>query len=117
MRQTDAKIKFISITDEKKNSDVIVGLKYPIVAEVDLGELTPDDVDLQIYYGKFDENLDSVKSWVPMTNQAKKPKTNPFVYRGDIECRETGQYGYTLRILPKHKLLINQFELGLIRWA
>jgi len=111
------KIKFISITDEKKNSEVIVGLKYPIIAEVDLGELTPDDVDVQIYYGKFDENIDSPKSFVPMTYQPKKPKTNPFVYRGDIECRETGQYGYTLRILPKHKLLINQFELGLIRWA
>jgi starch phosphorylase len=111
------KIKFISITDEKKNSDLIVGFKYPITAEVDLGELTPDDVDVQIYYGKFDENLDSVKSWVPMTNQTKKPKTNPFIYRGDIDCKETGQYGYTLRILPKHKLLINQFELGLIRWA
>ena len=44
-------------------------------------------------------------------------KDNIFKYKGEIACDTTGQFGFTLRILPDHELLINPFELGLIKWA
>ena len=111
------KVRFLNITEEEKNGDLKVGLKYPILAEIELGDLTPNDVDVQIYYGKIDDGIEGTKSFVTMTNVVKKIKTTKYTYRGDIECKETGQFGFTLRILPKHPLLINPFELGLIRWA
>ncbi len=40
-----------------------------------------------------------------------------FIVNSEIDCAASGQFGYTLRILPKHSLLINPFELGLIKWA
>ena len=46
-----------------------------------------------------------------------KGKSGVNTYQGEVSCEATGQFGYTLRILPKHKLLINAFELGLIKWA
>jgi starch phosphorylase len=115
--QNWSKIKFINISSEKKNGDLKVGLKYPIVAEVELGELTPDDVDVQIYFGKVDEIAQGNKSYVTMNNTPKKNKSSVFAYRGEIECKDTGQFGYTLRVVPKHALLQNPFDLGLIRWA
>ncbi|PKL83310.1 MAG: alpha-glucan phosphorylase [Ignavibacteriae bacterium HGW-Ignavibacteriae-3] len=111
------KLKFLSISEEEKNGDLKVGLNYPILAEVELGDLTPSDVDVQIYYGKVDAASDDPKSFVNMTHIVKKVKSTKYIYRGEINCRETGQFGFTLRILPKHPMLINQFELGLIRWA
>ena len=35
------KVTFLSISEEEKNGDLKVGLKYPILAEIELGDLTP----------------------------------------------------------------------------
>lgn len=111
------KVKFISILEEEKNGDLKVGKKYPIVAEVELGDLTPDDVDVQIYFGKVENGESEDHSYVNMTCNPKKTKSGRYSYKGEIECKNTGQFGFTLRILPKNDILINKFELGLIRWA
>ena len=112
------KIKFIKITEERDESNLEVGGKFVINAEVDLGSLTPEDVELHIYFGKLIGNGDTQKnSYAVLENIPAKGKTKIYSYKGDVNCEETGQFGYTLRILPKHKLLINPFELGLIKWA
>ncbi len=111
------KVKFLNITEEKKNKDLKVGEKYPIVAEVELGELTTDDVDVQIYFGKVDSGDETSRNYSNMVDVSKKNKNGKNIYRGEIECKDTGLIGFTLRILPKHKQLINPFEMGLIRWA
>jgi starch phosphorylase len=112
-----SRVKFLNVKEENKNGDLKVGSKYSIFAEVELGDLTPNDVDVQIYYGKVENGDDSAKGFVNMTDVTKKTKSNKPTYRGEIECKDTGLFGFTLRVLPKHELLINQFELGLIRWA
>ncbi|MCX7875447.1 MAG: alpha-glucan family phosphorylase [Melioribacteraceae bacterium] len=109
------RIKFINITEELTHEEFKVGMKYPIIAEIELGDLTPDDVDVQIYYGKIDNGSNENK-FVTMEYIPKKGKSN-FFYRGEIDCNATGLFGYTLRVLPKHEILINQFELGLVKWA
>ncbi|MEW5844076.1 MAG: alpha-glucan family phosphorylase [Bacteroidota bacterium] len=111
------KVKFINVAAEVKNGDMNVGLKYPVTAEVDLGELTPEDIDVQIYYGKIGDGNDAQKLSVTMKNVPRKIKSNIYFYRGEIECTDTGQFGYTLRVVPKHSLLNNPFELGVIKWA
>jgi len=111
------RVRFLSICEENKNDDLKVGLTYHIVAEVELGDLTPDDVDVQIYYGKVDEGANGSKYSITMSHVGKKTKSVKYTYRGQIKCNDTGQFGFTLRILPKHPQLINPFELGLIRWA
>jgi starch phosphorylase len=115
--QNWSRVRFITVSSENKNGDMSFGMKYPIVAEVELGELTPADVEVQIYYGKADEISYGNKSYVTMNNQPKKNKSTVYAYKGEIECKDTGQFGYTLRVVPKNDLLENPFELGLIRWA
>ncbi|MDP3441540.1 MAG: alpha-glucan phosphorylase, partial [Ignavibacteria bacterium] len=110
-------VKFISITEDDKSKELKVGEKYSIHAEIELGELSPDDVDVQIYFGKVDNGSEQPHNYVQMSNQPKKRTGSYYIYKGEISCSDTGQFGFTLRILPKHSLLINQFELGLIRWA
>jgi len=35
---------------------------------------------------------------------------------GSVSCRNSGRRGLAVRVLPKHKDLINPYELGLILW-
>jgi starch phosphorylase len=112
------KIHFVNVHKTLKNGDISVGSKYKVKAEVDLGALNWDDVEVQIYYGKVDEiNLPYSHSHITMNCKNKKSENSKYIFEGEIECSTTGQFGYTVRILPNHPMLINKFELGLIIWA
>ena len=108
------KLKFESIVQENKNGDMKVGDNYIISADIDLAELTQKDIDVQIYFGKVEDNTQQ-NSFVKMKYVSKKGTI--YKYKGEIPCDTTGHFGFTLRILPDHPLLINPFELGLIKWA
>jgi starch phosphorylase len=111
-------VKFISISEENEKSEMQVNDTYKIVTEVDLGKLTPDDVEVQIYYGKVDDKYDTKANNYVVMNYVKTNKdVKVHMFEGEIKCSSTGNFGYTLRILPKHKLLHNPFELNLIHWA
>ncbi len=112
------KIGFVEFHNEGGNGEYVVGQKYQIVATVELGELSPEDVEVQIYYGDLNKKDElHANKFIPMSVTEKVEGTNRYKYLGEIPCETTGNFGYTLRILPKHRLLINSFELGLIRWA
>jgi len=111
-------IKFISISEENEKNEIQVNDSYKIVTEIDLGKLTPQDVEVQIYYGKVDDKYDTkANNYEVMKFIKTNEDVNIHMFEGEIKCSATGNFGYTLRILPKHKLLHNPFELNLIHWA
>jgi len=111
-------LKFVKIDGNANNNDIKVGNKYIIETTVHLVELSPEDIDVQIYYSSADKTAKEVSSsCVNMISLSPKGKDGNYKYRGEILCRETGQFGYTLRILPKHSLMINPFDYGMIFWA
>lgn len=112
-----SKLNFVKVEHVKDSSDIKVGSKFTVTAEVDLGDLSPDDVEVQIYFGKLVANGDTQNNSYSIMSHVAKGKTKVHNYKGEITCKDTGQFGYTLRILPKHKLLVNPFELGVIKWV
>jgi len=40
-----------------------------------------------------------------------------FLYRGEVMPAEAGRFGFNVRILPYHPLLLDAHSLGLIHWA
>jgi starch phosphorylase len=36
---------------------------------------------------------------------------------GEVQPSEAGRFGFTVRVLPHHPLLLDSHSLGLIRWA
>ena len=111
-------IKFVKVIQENKNGYLKVNNKYVVSAIVDLGNLTPDDVEVQIYYGDtIKQDLPHANKHVPMECIDEKGPAKQYKYKGEIFCETTGHFGFTLRILPKHHLLVNPFELGLIKWV
>ncbi len=110
------KVNFKKIVSNTYNGDLKVGSSYVINAQVELGDLKPEDVEVQIYFGKIDDQ-GKANTNSAITMECVGNKSGIYNYRGEIDCYTTGSFGFTLRILPKHELLINPFELGVIRWA
>ncbi len=111
-------IKFVDAKVVKELSEVKVDSKYALSAEVYLGELTPNDVEVQIYYGKVDKKDDTTNNFaITMKHVSSDEEKKTHKFEGEIVCKSTGHFGFTFRILPKHELLINPFELSVIHWA
>ena len=45
------------------------------------------------------------------------PQGASWEYAGAISCKASGQYGFAVRVLPKHTDLGNPFEPGLVTWG
>jgi starch phosphorylase len=94
-----------------------VGNQLDVSARINLGSLTPDDVEVQLFHGVVD-NAGEIPhpAAVPMSHNGSVQGAS-LVYKGTIPCRSSGQYGYAVRVLPKHTDLANPFEPGLIVWG
>ena len=82
-------------------------------ALVQLGPLTPDDLELQAVYGLVDEH-DQLRDTqtVPLTLEGVD-SLGRNRYEGVVELDRSGPFGYTVRAVPKHPLLSTPAELGL----
>ncbi|MFF9410128.1 glycosyltransferase family 1 protein [Streptomyces anandii] len=92
-----------------------LGTTLGLRVRVGLGGLGPDDVEVQAVSGRVDEE-DRITD---ATTVALKPAGAPdpdgrWVYEGPLSLDRTGPYGYTVRILPSHRLLASSAELGLV---
>jgi glycogen phosphorylase len=85
-------------------------------AEVDLNDLSPDDVDVSAVYGAVDgdDRLVDVQS---VSLSPIDDADGPNRYGGEIPFERTGSFGYTVRVLPKNALLSTPSELGRIASA
>ncbi|MGW7463255.1 alpha-glucan family phosphorylase [Streptomyces xantholiticus] len=80
-----------------------------------LGELRPDDVEVQVVAGRVDSD-DAIRD---ARTFPLKPASGPdlegrWVYEGPLALDRTGPFGYTVRILPSHRLIPVGAELGLV---
>jgi glycogen phosphorylase len=100
-------------TDDGEQSP---GAKLAIRAGVALGELSPDDVAVEVVYGRAgtdDEITDPVYSELEL--EAPPGPDAVAWYCGEAVLGQPGPFGYTVRVLPQHPLLANRAELGLVR--
>ncbi|MEU0343402.1 glycosyltransferase family 1 protein [Streptomyces bobili] len=80
-----------------------------------LGDLTPDDVEVQAVSGRVDaEDRITDATAVPLKPVGGPDLESRWVYEGPLSLDRTGPYGYTVRILPDHPLLASGAELGLV---
>jgi starch phosphorylase len=82
---------------------------------VGLGGLGPEDVEVQAVSGRVDQEdrIDDATA-VPLKPTGGADLGGRQVYEGPLSLDRTGPYGYTVRILPAHRLLASGAELGLV---
>ena len=90
-----------------------LGSTLEVRAFVSLGELAPDDVDVQVVHGRVDESDQITDTAVVSLRHAETYEAGRHRYVGEIKLERTGPFGYTTRIVPRHRLLADPAELGL----
>jgi len=98
------------------SSDFSVGDSFSIVLEVFLGELTPEEVAVQIYHGKLrgpGQMEDSRAETMELQNTIS-PGTH--IYGCQVICSDSGRFGYTARVIPKGDPVLRNTP-GLITWV
>jgi glycogen phosphorylase len=94
-----------------------VGAEFEVKARISLGSLSPDDVEVQLFHGIIDNagEIPQPATAAMATNGDKSGAT--WLFKGKIRCQNSGHYGYTVRVLPRHATLGNPFEPGLVCWG
>ncbi|MEV5085422.1 glycosyltransferase family 1 protein [Streptomyces sp. NPDC056159] len=92
-----------------------LGATLGLRVRVGLGSLGPDDVEVQAVSGRVDEE-DRITdaTAVPLKPAGAPDSDGRWVYEGPLSLDRTGPYGYTVRILPTHRFLASNAELGLM---
>ncbi|NLM11451.1 MAG: glycosyltransferase family 1 protein [Clostridiaceae bacterium] len=84
--------------------------------KVSLGNLSPEDVSVEVYYGQLVNNQLRHGEAVEM-NFMKQSDSTTWHYSVNLNITESGEYGYTFRVIPKHKELFNKHGIPFIKWA
>ncbi|HCA84822.1 MAG TPA: DUF3417 domain-containing protein [Streptomyces sp.] len=92
-----------------------VGGTLTLRVRVTLDDLAPDDVEVQAVAGRVDagDRITGARS-VPLKPADAPDLEGRWLYEGPLILDRTGPFGYTVRVLPAHKLLANGAELGLM---
>ena len=93
-----------------------VGETFQVTAVVHLGQLKPDEVNVELYSGHM-RSVDSLEAIhaEPMIVQ-ESLENGYFRYGCPVTCRVSGRYGFTVRITPRGDEKL-KFSPGLIAWS
>jgi starch phosphorylase len=93
-----------------------VGETLTIECVVDLGQLRPEDIAVELYHGPI-STRDTISQAERTRMESHKQDGESYVYTIDVRCTKAGRQGFAVRILPSHPDLAHPFVPGLIRWG
>jgi starch phosphorylase len=94
------------------------GSRYRVSAQVTLGDLDPTDVSVQLVHGAVepdDELSDPTFAAMHESGAADVPGWHRFEHELDFD--RSGNFGFTVRIVPSHPDLLNPAYLARVAWA
>ncbi|CAA9209046.1 MAG: Glycogen phosphorylase [uncultured Acidimicrobiales bacterium] len=99
-----------------------LGTTRRVEAVVSLGQLSRDDVAVQLVHGPVGPSDEMAgTSIATMTLESEGPADGGHAgrstYAGSFSCETPGRYGYTVRVVPANAHLLTPAEMGCITWA
>jgi starch phosphorylase len=94
------------------------GTELNVEADVVLGGLSPDEVDVHLAHGLLDGDGALVAPDLTLLELqgAARDGAHRFGVRG-VRGERSGRHGYAVRVTPRHPRLPVPFPLGLVRWS
>jgi starch phosphorylase len=83
-------------------------------ATVALGGLSPDDVSVEVVYGRVGDADEIINPATSALALEAGPDDGVARFAGKAELGRPGPFGYTLRVVPQHPLLASAAEMGLV---
>ncbi|HEX6254634.1 MAG TPA: alpha-glucan family phosphorylase [Euzebyales bacterium] len=106
-------VRVVSITAD--DSATTVGARREVRAEIDLGALTIDDVRVEVVHGAVDADGGITGPLIePMTLDVDHDGAARYGAR--FRCDRSGEYGFTVRVVPLHVDLLSAADTGRAVW-
>jgi len=86
-------------------------------AFVELGELAPEDVAVELVHGRPRAGEELAETRLVPLELESHELGRPAVYTGSVRFERAGAFGYTVRVVPRNALLASDAELGLVSVA
>jgi starch phosphorylase len=112
--------KSVSVSSVQVSEETLkVGADLEVKALVQLGQLKPEDVQVQLYYGQLTPRgeISSGGSALNMQLVGADGGDGSYMFKAQITYDTSGERGLSVRILPNHASLPTPFQPGTIRWA
>ena len=99
--------------------DIVLKYNDPLMvrARVALGDLDPGEVKVQVYLtAELQEEVESRSFELIDMTRKKKVEEGVYLYEASIRPSDSGNYRYTVRVMPYHKQEASLAEIGLVTW-
>jgi starch phosphorylase len=93
-----------------------VGESMVVEALVDLHEIDPKEISVQLYSGPISATGQIEKPTVIPMTLMRQMAPSRHVFSGTVECKTSGRHGFAVRVLPNEPDMVHPFEPGLIAW-
>ena len=116
IRNTWAKIELVQDRNVD-NARLVAGTQITVNCEAYLPNIEEENTDIQVYFGQFLNN-GTVKNvyTITMNKIAENKEEHKYTYEATLDLKSGGNYGYTFRAMPKHKMLVDSENLDLVKW-
>ena len=101
----------------KNDHEAWIGKPIELSCTVELGNLSPDDVLVQVYFGAIDPHSEEITDVDSKNLNLIEKSDNKYIYEGSYSCLATGKQGLTIRVIPNHKFMSKASDLYLCKWA
>lgn len=82
-------------------SNLQVGDFFKVSVEAQLGELTPDEVSIELYYGGISSPEKIAKGVRQQMMMAEEKGGGNYIYECRLDCQSSGRFGFTARAVPR----------------
>lgn len=109
-------VKILEVNSQVPDSTV-VGSELMVETYVQLGNLLPSDVLVEMYIGQlgYREAITEADT-IPLKFTGEE-RQGVYTFRGTVRFMKSGRHGFSVRVIPFHRSLVKHFELGIVTWA
>lgn len=112
-----SKVSFENTMSEMPSRNLQVGSKFEVKTIVNLGNIAPDSVRVELYHGKLSMKDKITEPTIVEMKHSSDLGNGRHSFIGSLECVNTGQSGYAIRMYPYHKDLGYKFDMKMIIWS
>ena len=108
----------VTLSSPTINNEVSIsaGNSLDLSCTVSLGNIPPESITVEVYYGRFINNEKLLSSSFKTMELANDLGNSTYEYKTSITIDNGGNYGYTFRVVPNHEMLINKHDMSLVKW-
>ena len=99
------------------HNPVVLGERYEATLEMDIGNLSPDHVGVELVIRDYDKEANGNDSTYTQEFQPVKTVNTRISYRTEVTPVRAGNFDYGIRIFARHPDLPHRQDFPLVRWV